>query len=210
MIDIKTINIKMEELVTNATDTMILLALVGLGVLLTILFLACGYPQGAAISVFGAVTSIFSFFAFRAAQEKFRLDLFEKRWEVYENILEFCSIVTRHGGAPKDEKEIEKMIEATNESFNGIGWHRVRLLFGEDIQNACNELRESFAWLITIGKVPLEDRRGNSEYANWGKERMDHVMRVYNRANGLPSLFSPYLYFGDYKVKVVSHTDSHD
>lgn len=56
-----------------------------------------GNPPFLATTVFSTATAIFAYFAYRFSKEKFRLDLFDKRFAVYEATLEFCSRVASHG-----------------------------------------------------------------------------------------------------------------
>jgi hypothetical protein len=65
------------------------------------------------------ITAIFAFLAYKYNKEKFRLDLFEKRWEVYENISIFCSILLRYSRAPDKQEDIKKASEAMHKSFLG-------------------------------------------------------------------------------------------
>ena len=90
--------------------------------------------------ILGCITTIFAFCAYKYTKEKFRLELFEKRWEVYENINKFCSIVLKYGDLPKIGKPEDKNYEerrqdiieyqnAAGNSFRGKGFHLKNLLF---------------------------------------------------------------------------------
>jgi hypothetical protein len=45
-------------------------------------------------TLFSAITAWFSYLAYRFSEERFRLDLLDRRWVIYEGVLEFCSRVT--------------------------------------------------------------------------------------------------------------------
>ena len=112
------------------------------------------------IVLFGAIAAHFSNQAYKFTHEKFRLDLFDKRWDIYERTLEFCSSVFSHGGIPKygknekQNEDIEKALIAAHESFRGIGLHRAKSLFGEDIQALFTDLNNSYAWLTSYQDRP--------------------------------------------------------
>lgn len=147
--------------------------------------------------VFGTITAIFSYFAYRFSKERFRLELLAKRWEIYEETLKFCSMVVKYGGIPKysDDPErndsVIKGIQSAEQSFRGIGFHKTRSLFGPDIDKKFDQINRSYAWLLTFRDVPIDERTGGTWY--------EHVMTIYDSMIELPNLFKPYVYFGDYK-----------
>lgn len=96
------------------------------------------------ITILGFMATVFSFLTYRYAKEKFRLDLLDRRFEIYEKTLEFCSLAL--GGGFSDDK---KLIIAAESSFRGIGWHKSCALFGEDISDLFKKLNRSFAYLQT-------------------------------------------------------------
>ena len=117
---------------------------------------------------FSAATAYFSNRAYNFAKEKFRLDLFEKRWEVYENTLKFCSKVMQEGTLRANENNNEQILQAllaAQESFRGIGWHKSRALFGQDIQELFSGLNASYAWLLAHAQ-PLADPAQREQWAS--------------------------------------------
>ncbi len=153
--------------------------------------------EGLAITVtiiFSFFTVLFSLLAYKHSKDRFRLDLLEKRWVVYQETLEFCSVVMKHGGIPehgKDEGRNEEIVNAlinAENSFRGIGYHKTRSLFGSDIHERFDELNKAYAWFVTRPKTE-----------GWALKEHDYLMDVYNIIQELPDLFRPYVYFGDYK-----------
>lgn len=146
---------------------------------------------------FSVLATIFSYLAYRHSKERFRLELSEKRWEVYLATLEFCSAVQVHGGIPKpnlgdrNEKylteERTRIIKAAENSFRGIGYHKVQSLFGQEIDSRFKKLNEAYAWFFTPWEKPSAE------------EEHTHLLNVMKIAEELPELFKPYLFFGDYK-----------
>ncbi|MBL1147369.1 MAG: hypothetical protein HND56_02885 [Pseudomonadota bacterium] len=150
--------------------------------------------------VFGIVAVVFSFLAYRHTKERFRLDLLDKRWEVYEKVLEFCSRVTQYGGLPKhcdDDEERNKSIlaalMASESSFRGIGYHKARSLFGTDIHGKLDKLDKAYSFFITY--------QDNSHDKH--DQQRAHLSFVWETVNDLPEIFKPYIYFGDFKQRSV-------
>jgi hypothetical protein len=149
--------------------------------------------------VFSTATALFSYFAYRFSKEKFRLDLFDRRFAVYEATLEFCSRVMAEGSlratTPEQRERVEHAIRAAEGSFRGIGWHKTQALFGEDIRPLFSKLNKSYAWLSTFGDGPAN----SMPQEEWGRKYMEHTEFIWDTVNRLPELFKAYVYFGDYK-----------
>jgi len=147
---------------------------------------------------FSAITALFSYWAYKFSKEKFRLDLFDKRWEVYENTLEFCSRVTQQGTLrmrKDNQEEILAALKAAENSFRGTGWHKTRALFGEEIHTLFEQLNESYAWLSAYSERPSNSKESDE----WPQKMYDNSMFIWNTVQRLPDVFKPYIYFGDYK-----------
>jgi hypothetical protein len=125
-------------------------------------------------TAFSGATALFAYFAYRFSAEKFRLDLLDRRWSIYENILEFCSRVIQHGPLRLDDASREqtlKTIGAAEQSFRGTGWHKSNALFGPDVIAKLEELNASFSWLSVRNQAP-EDV---TERQKWEKEWISHI-----------------------------------
>jgi hypothetical protein len=130
--------------------------------------------------------------------ERLRLELFDKRFEIYERVVEFSSIVLKHGSlrsTKASEDDVERAIRAAHESFRGIGFHKARALFGPDIANLFKEVNDSFAYIMTFQDVPP------SQPSYVPDRYREHVLKIVSIAEGLPDHFRPYLYFGDYRMR---------
>ncbi len=158
-----------------------------------VVFLYCVDELGAIPTfIIASIALFFSHYAFLFSKEKFRLELLEKRWEIYEETLKFCSTVTTYGGLPKhsnDEdrnKQIISALQSAQQSFRGIGLHKARSLFDKDIIEKLNEINKHYAHFV-------------SYQDEFDKERTNRLISVYKLIEDLPDLFKPYVYFGDYK-----------
>jgi hypothetical protein len=144
-------------------------------------------------TIVSIIALIVSVLAYQNANNKLRLDLFEARWEIYERILKFCSTVSQLYGLPqsnntdRDQKVIHALISA-NESFYGLGYHRIKALFGNDIQELGEELVDIYSYFKTLDR------------SDSGNECHQRIKRVYEICNLLPDKFKPYVYFGDIKA----------
>lgn len=164
-------------------------------VLITYLYMG-GFKEQIPTITMSSLTAIFSCLAFRYSQEKFRLDLLERRFEIYKEILKYCGIVSQLGGlkATEDKKQIiAEAYKAAESSFMGFGLHSTKALYGPEVTDFVNQLFKCHAWLISYPDAPGNDLE------KWANEYIDKVDFIYRASNQLPEIFKPYIYFGDYK-----------
>lgn len=144
------------------------------------------------------IVAILSYWACTFTAEKLRLDLFERRFDIYKNTLEYCSTVFAYASLERREENrehIDRAIEAAHESFRGIGYHKTKALFGDDIVALFNRLNTSYAYISTFGS---ERARGqNFDSAEYWR----HVNETIKISEELPALFKNYMYFGDHKQR---------
>lgn len=141
---------------------------------------------------FSGAAVFISILAYRHSKENFRLNLLEKRWEVYEKVLKFCSGVLRFGGIPaardsskERQEEIIKILQDAEGAFRGIGYHKIKALFGPDIHQKMAELNKAYSFLLSGSKDIEREHK--------------YLIFISEIANELPDLFKPYVYFGDFK-----------
>jgi len=147
-------------------------------------------------TIFAGFTAFFSYYTYRFSKEKFRLDLFERRFAIYEKILEFCSIIVTYGDLPIGDNNKEERIrlqQAVDASFRSIGFHKTRSLFGEDIYELCLKLNKSYAFFLTYSDPSI---RNPEAYTN---EWLVNMTFMQNTIDKLPTIFEAYISFGDYK-----------
>jgi hypothetical protein len=145
--------------------------------------------------ILGCITAIFAFCAYKYTKEKFRLELFEKRWEVYKNISIFCSIVKKYNRLRHDlhtnkntTEDLRKAYDAIGKSCKGEGYHSRSLLFSDDVQDTFKKLDIIYAFLYNFYEHNLHEEGERGHLSN--------LIKIYE---DLPNLFKPYLYFGDYR-----------
>ena len=186
----KTKSMKMEN------RAFVILAIVGI-----VLFIVLFYVNKLELfpaTLFSATTLAFSYLAYKFSKEKFCLDLFEKRWVVYKSTLEFCSKVTQQGPLSRtdsNKEEFNATMKAANQSFRGLGWHKTRALFGDEIYVLFDKLNESYAWLLAFSEPPANP----ATRSEWPQKMQDHTLFIWETVNKLPGVFKPYMYFGDYR-----------
>jgi hypothetical protein len=149
-------------------------------------------------TVFAGFTLFFSYHAYRFSKEKFRLDLFDRRFEIYKEIIEFCSIVSVQATLSANDnnrEEIKKAHQAAHASFRGMGYHKTHALFGEDIHELCKKLNNSYSHVVSLTESPSDPQMR----AQWAQDRMQHIGFISDMTKQLPILFRPYIYFGNYK-----------
>jgi hypothetical protein len=147
-------------------------------------------------TLFSVVAICFSYHAYRFSKEKFRLDLFEKRFEIYQNILEFCSIIATYGNLPIGDHNKEERIrfqQAADASFRSTGFHKTRSLFGEDIYEICLKLNKSYAFFLTYSDRSIRNPEA------YTKEWLENMTFMQNTIDRLPIIFEAYISFGEYK-----------
>ncbi len=133
--------------------------------------------------------AMLTYWACYSTSEKLRLDLFDKRFEVYSKTLEYCGVVLRHASLNPNQNnhdEIEKAQAPAHESFRGIGYHKARALFGPDIQELFSKLNDSYAYISAFAHKKDETYH-------------KHLTQTMEIARKLPDHFKPYMYFGDIK-----------
>lgn len=144
------------------------------------------------------VVAILSYWACTFTAEKLRLDLFDRRFEIYKNTLEYCSTVFAYASLERrdeNREQIDRAIEAAHQSFRGIGYHKTKALFGDDIVTPFNQLNTSYAYISTFGN----ERARAADFD--AREYWRHVNETIRISEELPALFKNYMYFGDHKQR---------
>ena len=141
------------------------------------------------------ITAIFAFLAYKYNKEKFRLELFDKRWEVYENISILCLTIQKykrirpmHGSTKTTYNDLRKAYDSIKKLSNEEGYHLRSLLFSNDIEDAFTKIDMAYKFLWN------HYENNTDEGGEW-----DHYKNIVDIEKNLPELFKPYLYFGDYR-----------
>lgn len=129
----------------------------------------------------GCVTSYIAIQQWLTAKNKLRLDIFDRRYPVFEAALKLVSIAVQKGDVP-DEARREFVIATRGAQF----------LFDQKLQDYCDALAKE-AINVRVGEqmmdsLPLGDRRTKSaeawaERMKWFTEQVDEI----------PKRFAPFL-----------------
>ena len=175
------------------THSVIFLVMVGLAIALSAMLYMSGKAENIPATLFAAFTAIFAYSALAYTFDKFRLDLFDRRFEIYTNLLTYASLVQERGEvrvAALEEGQRERLHNASAGSFRGQGLHKSRTLFGSDIIERLEKLNKSHAYLSVY--------TGPDVAGYNAEEHTRHLLQVTNLIAELPALFERYIYFGDY------------
>ena len=139
--------------------------------------------------IIGVFAAIIAWQQWRTSHHKLRLDLFEKRMAVFNDLMEFISSIIQQGTMPHDAWIY--LHRKTNER---------KFLFGEDIQKYGEELRQKAHRLAMIKieidrTMPLSEERDNltneeMDLNNWFSKQM---------MGGCSDVFSQYFKFAQKK-----------
>jgi len=118
----------------------------GISILFGLIFLwALGKLENFPTFCISVVALGFSYLSYYNSREKFRLDLFDKRYESYRNCMKFCSYIIQYGGLPdfENDGDARKEVELTmTQSFRGEGFHLATFLFGKNIGELYSDLNK--------------------------------------------------------------------
>lgn len=93
----KNINVSTKSIRDSAFSNKAFVSIVLCTLLLTSFLIVKNRTESIPSTLFSGTTAFFSFLAYRFSKEKFRLDLFDKRWALYESTMNFCSSVVQQG-----------------------------------------------------------------------------------------------------------------
>jgi hypothetical protein len=157
-----------------------------------------GHWETVPATLFSATTAWFSYLAYRFSEDRFRLDLLDRRWVIYESVVDFCSRLIQEGRLRFDEESRQRTIavlKAAESSFRGIGFHKSKALFGPDVIALLEKLNKTFSWLSAFDTAPHDPQERQQWAEDWGR----HASFIWVTVNALPEIFKLYVYFGDYK-----------
>lgn len=141
-----------------------------------------------------------SYLAYYNSREKFRLDLFEKRYESYQNCLSVCSAILQHGDIPDAIKFVEerkKFESSVNKSFRGEGYSLSYFLFGPEIKKLYEELNLMYSHLSTYSNNTLSEL-SHEERIKQNLQKHEHVSKTWEIVKNLPHTFSKYFDMSEY------------
>ena len=114
------------------------------------------------------------------SKNKLRLELFEKRYEIYEELMKILLYVQFNH---KNDVEMKEVM--VRDFCYNLKYHKISLMFGAEIEE---QLRNLFSELRNIISRQKEG------------EGAEVCLCMEDMINKTITLFKPYLYFGDIKV----------
>jgi hypothetical protein len=176
---------KLDELSERETGVFLMLVVVAIGAVVHLY--GIDHLELVPNFVFGSSTAGLSFLAYQFSKAKFRLDLYEKRWLIYEELVQFLSLMQQTGPQTNEAKI------AAQGCLSGKGYHKSRTLFGDDIIVLFDKLNEAYSWLS------INVNQGNLSNNEWERLQGEHSEFIATTTRKLPEYFNRYIYFGDYK-----------
>jgi hypothetical protein len=177
---------KLDELSSRETGIILMLVVFSIGAVVHLYGL--GHLELVPSFVFGFSTAGLGLLAYQFSKAKFRLDLYEKRWIIYENLVQFLSLMQQTGSSTPE------VMDAAQGCFRGKGYHKARTLFGNDIIELFDRLNNTFSWRLAFDK-----NRNNLVQEDWARVSLEHDTFIDETIRKLPEYFRSYIYFGDYK-----------
>ncbi|TBF41478.1 hypothetical protein [Rhizobium leguminosarum] len=129
-----------------------------------------------------------SFQQWRTARSKLTLDLFEKRYAVYQNVQASLVLIAAHGGS-KGTGAFKSMFEA---------WRESQFLFGPEVASRLDEL---LAVIIKIETAEAEMETISEDHHRQVKEKWDGVKALSLERQSIADLFKPYMLMNDKRVR---------
>jgi len=135
--------------------------------------------------VIAAAAIVIAWRQYRTAREKFRLDLYEKRYKVYRGLMEFLACVIRDGEA--SPQVLADYYKTTDEK---------RFLFGPDIGEYMTEVRQKASQLRLL-KQQVEQQRNLTDVQRDPiiENMLDNETWLSKQAEETQHRFQPYLEF---------------
>ena len=141
------------------------------------------YLTAAATLVVGSSISVIAYQQWVLARHKFRLDLFDRRYKVYDATKNFASVIFAH--ANFTDQDLREFNLGTMDSV---------FLYPKTIKDYLDEFRKRALHMRMFGKqfehMPVGDERSKLV-----QESHDELAWLTDQLLALPSLFSPYLGF---------------
>jgi hypothetical protein len=132
----------------------------------------------AAITV-SLVVAVVQYAQWRTANQKVVIDLYDRRFKVYEQLAKAIGPVLREG-------------EVSGAAFKEfmIGQADASFLFGDDVQEYLKALRKSFAWLTSMTNEVIDNSPKRAELIDAKFKYIAEIVAFYDKA---PGLFAPYM-----------------
>ncbi len=126
------------------------------------------YLQGLLVPVIGILGALIAYQQMKIAKQKFKLDLFEKRYAILAAMKKFCSHAISHGGA-KGPEAYELMLALADGRF----------LFDDDMKSYLQEFSDN-AWQLYVASDAVASPSDGNSDASWRKEQIEKKYSTLN------------------------------
>lgn len=130
-----------------------------------------------------AAVALVAWLQYRVSRNKLRLDLFDRRYKVFEATRKFLQIAR---------------FENTQLLLFKLDTADAEFLFESDVVDWLAEIREKAAHLITV-RTLLARPKDDDDLAKLAEAQEADLLRLANRTDTLTKVFTPYLGFGKIK-----------
>ena len=123
----------------------------------------------------------------------FCFQLYERRWEVYESIDKILCRVGRE--AKVCDEDISKFHYAI---------HNARFLFGQDMADFCEKIKDLLIELRTVGKKVewnIDHQSDDPNHAELCDKEYELLSNISNRQQQLQNIVASYISFSEYKIQ---------
>ena len=148
-----------------------------------------GLPAAFVTLIIGVIAAAIAFRQYRVAKAKLKLDLFEKRYAIFQQVWAIFSEVVLDGGVKKNNYGL-----AT--PFNNF-LPQAAFLFGKSIENY---LAEAVKKWTEMGTAETYIEQQGADLQQWAEKR--RVLSIWfeeQASRGLKRVFGPYLNFEEWK-----------
>jgi hypothetical protein len=152
---------------------------------LRVLPLMFWYLQGGLTLVIAIIAVMISWRQHKTNAGKVKLDLFDRRFRVFDAVRKLIGVVLRNGGAPPEELQ-EFYLETLEADF----------LFGTDIRSYLNEIHRRADKLWTESKLVRDALRGEPspiDRTKWAKEHPAEMKWFDDQVRVVTETFKKYL-----------------
>ncbi len=141
------------------------------------------------LTIIVAILVVFvAYLQFKLANEKLKLDLFEKRFAIYKGVQSFLTYIMTEGKLTNLDKLSQFRAETQNKVF----------LFKDDIVSYLKEIDQKALGLLTIGEE-IRDMPKGEQRSNLIKTKSELLRWLISQLPELIGIFSPYLKFKTWK-----------
>ena len=140
----------------------------------------------------GAVVAYIAWRQYRTSHDRFRLDLFEKRYDVYRALMKFL-----RGLAPDTSKTGEQIMAFRADTNDA------RFLFGPEVVDFLSEIySKSWQYRRTIHRLSDRNPTDHEKYKQWANDEAELLRWFDDQMKRVNEVFAPYLSFKDKSIQL--------